>query len=297
MAVDGITVLARGLAFPEGPRWYEGALWFSDMRARTLNRVELDGTVDTRLRLDDLPGGLGFLPDGTPLLVSTRRKLVIRVAGDAGEVYADLRDLPGDFLNDMLVDEEGRVYVGVRTTIAPGATALPRTFANDLLAVVQPDGAVEIAAEGLLTPNGMVISPDGGSLVMAETYAQRILVFERLEDGSLRDRQVFAEIPGAYPDGICLDQTGSVWTGSPYTNEFLRVGADGTVGARLPMPGAVACAFGGPERSLLFLLCVDPSSLVVPGSGRPSRPIEDASVYTGGRIAMMKAPSPGAGWQ
>jgi sugar lactone lactonase YvrE len=289
-------VLLEGLTFPEGPRWRDGHLWFSDLRRRTVNRVGLDGSAEIVLAMEDAPSGLGFLADGVPLVVSMRDRLLLRIVGQRTEIHADLRDYPGDFLNDMVVDETGRAYVGLRSAQLYPGLDLASVDATDALIVVEPDGQAHVAAGGLIAPNGVVISPDGAFLILAETYAHRLTIFDRGVDGSLSNRRLFAAVEGRFPDGICLDEDGAVWYASPYTSEAVRVREGGRVTDCLALPGAVACALGGPGRSVLFVLGVDRRAL--PPVGRPGgRPgTSDETKLHDGRIWTIPVGCAGAGW-
>ncbi len=288
-------LLLDGLTFPEGPRWHDGHLWFSDLRARSVSRVDLDGQAQVVTTLDDSPSGLGFLPDGTPLVVSMRDRALYRIVDGGLQTHADLGHLPGDFLNDMVVDEDGRAYVGVRSRdLYPG---MPGDLNDgpDLIAIVDPDGGIRIGASGLVAPNGTVITPDGTTLIVAETYANRILAFARKDDGSLTDRRIFANVPGRYPDGICLDEEGGVWLGSPYTDEIVRVMDGGQATEQRRIRGAVACALGGPSRSTLFVLCVDPDALPPVGRRSAQATRRDKDRH-GGKIWTVPVTHAGAGW-
>jgi sugar lactone lactonase YvrE len=211
-------------------------------------------------------------------------------------VHADvgaLDDVGGDFLNDMLVDADGRAYVGSRSAALHPARR-PLADGCDALAIVESDGTARRGADGMTSPNGTVLTPDGATLIVAETYAQRVVAFIRAPDGTLGERRTFADTPGRYPDGICLDDAGAVWVASPYSHEFVRVRDGGEVLDRVEMAGGVACALGGPDGDTLFLLAVDPSRLPpVAGDDRPETRPRPARP---GRIATVRAPRPRAGW-
>jgi sugar lactone lactonase YvrE len=247
---------------------------------------------------DDRPSGLGFLPDGTLVVVAMTQRRLLRVCGTKVEPYADLRDFGGDFANDMVVDAEGRAYVGLRSAaLKPGFAVPDASDAPDLVLVVDPSGHASIAADQLVSPNGTVITPDGRALIIAETYAHRVTAYDRADDGTLSRRRVFAEVEGAYPDGICLDDEGAVWFGSPYTNEFIRVRDGGEVTDRVPVSGGVACALGGDNRTTLFLLAVDPAALPTPGTSVSSSPVlHGDATFDGGCIWTIAVDHGGAGW-
>jgi sugar lactone lactonase YvrE len=289
-------VLVDGLGFPEGPRWEGEHLWFSDFAQRTLYRMDLEGKREVVVQLDDSPSGLGFLRDGTAVVVSMHKRQLLRIADGRTQLYADLGHVGGDFLNDMVIDGDDNAYVGTRTRdMRPSRSPLPASCEVDTIVVVNPDGRARVGADRLIAPNGTAIAPDGSYLVVAETYAQRLTRFDRATDGSLTRRRVFADVRGSFPDGICLDEDGAVWFGSPYTNEFVRVRDGGEVTDRVRMPGAVACMLGGEGRLTLFLLGVDPGELPTPDapSSLPRRP---SNSPTGGHIWTMAAPHPGVGW-
>jgi sugar lactone lactonase YvrE len=285
-----VRILAQGLAFPEGPRWRDGALWFSDIRGQTVQVLNPDGRRRDVVRLNDSPSGLGFLPDGTPIVVSMRDRLLLRLVAGKAELHADLRDVAGDFLNDMLVDEQGRAYVGSRSaSLRPQAGPLGVDSALDAIVIVEPDGDVRLGATGAISPNGTVLTPDGCTLIVAETYAQQLVAYDRSPAGGLTNRRIFAVVPGRYPDGICLDEEGAVWAGSPYTHEFVRIRAGGEVTDRIAMPGGVACALGGDDGRSLFLLGVDPMSLpVVDGGKVGAQTTAEPAALTSGRIGVTQ---------
>ncbi len=252
------TTLVDGLCFGEGPRWRDGWLWFSDMQADTVYRVDLDGRLETVVKLvGDQPSGLGWLPDGRLLIVSmTRRKLLVLDGGVLSE-FADLSRLASYHCNDMVTDQQGRSYVGnfgydlnARAAVSPAE-----------LVLVTPDGEARVVADDLIFPNGTVITPDGKSLIVGETMAGRLTAFDIEADGSLTGRRVWAELDGALPDGICLDEAGGIWVASPISNEALRVMEGGEVTDRVKVDNqAYACMLGGSEGKTLFILTSKSSS-------------------------------------
>jgi len=291
-------LLLDRLAFPEGPRWHDSWLWFSDVTNKQVVRVNVDGRHEVVATFDDRPSGLGFLPDGSLLVVAMTQRRLLRVAEGKVEPYADLRDFGGDFANDMVVDADGRAYVGLRSAaLKPGFPTPDIADAPDLVVAVEPSGKASIAADHLVSPNGTVITPDGRMLVIAETYAHRLTAYDRATDGTLSGRRVFAAVDGVYPDGICLDDDGAVWVGSPYSDEFVRVRDGGEITDRLAIPGGVACALGGDRRATLFLLAVDGDGLPKPGASVSNSPVlHGDAVFDGGCIWMMPVDHGGAGW-
>jgi len=274
----------EGLAFPESPRWHEGALWFSDFYTGRVQRLGPDGRCETVAMVPGQPSGLGWLPDGRLLVVSMTDRRLLRLDGTTLSEVADLSALAPFHCNDMVVDAQGRAYIG-NFGFDMLARATPRATK---LILVQPDGRARVVAEELLFPNGAVITPDGGTLIIAESYGGRLTAFDIQADGGLARRRVWAQLPERVgPDGICLDAEGAVWLASPVTREVLRVRAGGAVTQRVPMPGQpVACMLGGADRCTLYILSgkvmVTPAqsralltgtlhalAVAVPGAGRP----------------------------
>lgn len=255
-------ILLDDLGFPEGPRWRDGRLYFSDMVLRDVIAVDLDGRKETVATLDDIPSGLGWLPTGDLLVVSEMERKVLRLGTGEPQVHADTSTASADVINDMVVCADGRAYVGgwgagVDESREPGGSNYPE---ESSLLMVAPDGRVSVVAEGMISPNGMAVTPDGRTLIVAETFACRLTSFTIETDGSLTNRRVFADL-GVPPDGICLDEAGCVWVAIPYfeygkSGGFLRVTEGGEVNARIEAEdrGAYACVLGGTEKRTLFLL-------------------------------------------
>lgn len=243
-------VLLDGLRFPEGPRWRDGKLWFSDMHAGRVMTLDPNGHAETVLRLDDDASGLGWLPDGRLLVVSMKQRKVLRLDRDGLALHADLGAVATFHTNDMVVDVRGRAYVGNFGFDLNGGAAYTPTD----LALVHPDGRVEVAARDLLFPNGTVLTPDGRTLIVGETFAAQLTAFDVAEDGSLSNRRVWAKLEGAVPDGICLDAEGAIWVASPISHGVLRVREGGEVLQRIAVEHqAYACMLGGADRSTLYL--------------------------------------------
>ena len=275
--------MVEGLAFAEGPRWHEGALWYSDMHDRSVQRVEPDGSPEVMLRLeDDEPSGLGWLPDGRLLVVSMRARRVLVWDGESLALHADLSADGDQPCNDMVTDARGRSYVG-NFGFDLHAREEPRTTH---LHLVEASGESRIVADDLAFPNGSVVSADGGTLIVGESFAARLTAFTIADDGTLTDRRVWATLEGAVPDGICLDAEGAIWVASPVSHEVLRVHEGGEVSERIPTgEQAIACMLGGADRRTLYV-CVSPTidpeicladrktridavRVDVPGAGRP----------------------------
>jgi len=233
-------VVLDGLAFPEGPRWRDGRLWFSDMHAHEV--VALDpatGARETIVEVPRCPSGLGWLPDGTLLVVSMEDRTLMRYDGTSLSPHADLSPWATFHCNDMVVDPVGRAYVGnFGWDLHGGGAPTPATMVR-----VDPDGTATPAASDLMFPNGTVITPDGSTLVVGESFGARLTAFDIAEDGSLSNRRVWAQLEGGtVPDGICLDAEGAIWVAGPTTNEVVRVREGGEVLHRIPLDrGAFAC--------------------------------------------------------
>lgn len=242
-------LLVDGLVFGEAPRWRDGRCWFSDMHDEAVHTVDLDGHRETVVRLPGRrPSGLGFLPDGTLLVVSMLEPEVLRIADGDVAVHADLRPLVPHHCNDMVVDRRGNAYVGSY----PASVAAP----EGPLVLVRPDGTAAVVAEGLRFPNGCVVTPDGQTLLVNESIGRRITAFTIADDGTLHDRRVFADVAPGGPDGLCLDAEGAVWAAMTLAREFRRIAPGGEVLDTVAVDGrlAIACTLGGPDLRTLFLL-------------------------------------------
>jgi sugar lactone lactonase YvrE len=236
--------LANGFCFGEGPRWFEGLLWFSDMLGEAVHTSTLSGALTTLPLPGHSPAGLGFRPDGSLLIVSTEDRQVLRYDGDTVVSIADLTDLVPANLGDMVVDDLGRAYIG------------SQAFEGGVIVRLDPDEGATVVAEGLDFPNGMVISDDRTTLIVAESTGRRLTAFTIGDDGALSDRRVFADGLDGPPDGIALDADGAVWASMTLAHQFERIVEGGEVTDRIDMGErvAIACALGGPERRTLFLL-------------------------------------------
>ena len=273
-------VLVDGLTFPEAPRWRDGKLWLSDFYSHRVLTVDLAGRLETVAEVPQRPSGLGWRPDGTLLIVSMLDRRLLRLDGTKLHVVADLSAFATGPCNDMVVDAAGRAYVGnFGFDRHRGEPERPACLVR-----VDVDGRVTRAAEDLRFPNGTVITPDGRTLIIAETLAHRLTAFDVGAGGALSNRRVLAVIEDCFPDGICLDAEGAVWVADARSNRVVRVRADGAVDRTLVtgQRGAYACMLGGPDRRTLFVLTNT-------GSG-PAM-----AEKTDGRVEMYRVDVPGAG--
>ena len=254
-------LLLDDLTFAEGPRWHEGRLWFSDFFDHVVKTVDLAGKVETIVEVAGQPSGLGWLPDGRLLVVSMIDRRLMRLDPDGLALHADLGHVAAFHCNDMVVDAAGRAYVGnfgFDLDKAVAARPTPEEFAKlptAVVARVDPDGSVDVAADGFSFPNGTVITPDGRTMVVAETVGARLTAFDVDELGGLSNRRVWAALPGTEPDGICLDADGHIWVADPRGSQCALVAEGGTIietiATELP---CYACMLGGDDGRTLFLV-------------------------------------------
>jgi len=241
--VEGLTPLATGFCFGEGPRWFEGLLWFSDMLGEAVHTVTVGGAMTTLPLPGHAPSGLGFRPDGTLLIVSTEDRKLLAYDGETVDTVADLSALAPADLGDMVVDQRGRAYIGSQAR------------EGGVILRVDPDATVSVAATDLDFPNGMVITPDH-TLIVAESVGRRLTAYTIGADGELSDRRVFADGLDGPPDGICLDAEGGVWTAMTLAHQFERILDGGEVTHRIDIGDrvAIACVLGGVAGRTLFMV-------------------------------------------
>ncbi len=243
-----LTTLMTGIAFGESPRWHEGRLWFADWGAGEIIAVDTDGKSEVIVEVASVPLCFDWLPDGRLLVVSGTR--LLRQDGTQLVTHADLSGLSTDAWNDIAVDSRGNAYVGNIGFAFPGGE-----FKPGILAHAGPDGTVAQAADDVAFPNGMAVTPDDSTLILAESYGNRLTAFDIAADGSLSNRRVWAETPGDHPDGICLDESGAVWYGDVGNQHCVRVREGGEVLQTVTLDrGCFACALGGPDGRTLFMI-------------------------------------------
>jgi sugar lactone lactonase YvrE len=274
--------LLTGLGLVESPRWHDGRLWFSNWLAGEIIAVDLDGKSEVITRVPSFPCCIDWLPDGRLLVVSGREGRLLRREPDGSLVtHTDLSHLSHFPWNEIDVDGRGNIYLNCINFAFPVGA-----FAPGIIAVVTPNGSVRQVAEDVAFPNGMAVTPDNRTLIVAESYANQLTAFDIAADGSLADRRVWAEVGNDHPDGICLDAEGAVWYADVGTKRCVRVREGGEVLQTIELDrGCFACELGGEDGRALFMLAAS---------------FDPATGFVGqqtGQVVMAEAPAPGAGWR
>jgi sugar lactone lactonase YvrE len=272
MAERAIRTLLEGGAFFEGPRWHDGRWWASDFYRHLVVAVGEDGSAEEVMTVEGQPSGLGWLPDGSLLVVSMVDRRILRRSSD-GEVslHADVSEHCTGHLNDMVVDGRGRAYAGnFGFDLMAGADPHPAALIR-----VDPDGTASIAADEMLFPNGSVITPDGRTLIVGETAGARYTAFTIADDGSLTDRRIWAQMAPTPPmttltetlgqlqfgpDGCGLDAEQHIWSADEVNARCARLAPGGEVVDEVAMPEGLnvfACMLGGADGRTL-LMCAAP---------------------------------------
>jgi sugar lactone lactonase YvrE len=260
-----------GIVFGESPRWYDGRLWFADWGRQEIVAVDADGRSEVVVTGPDpgfAPACFDFLPDGRLLLASGRRRALLRREADGTlTTYADLSQAhPHESWNEVVVDGRGNAYVNNIAFTFPGGE-----FAPGVIAVVRPDATAAQVADGIAFPNGMAVTPDDSTLIVAESYGHRLTAFDIGADGELSNRRVWADLGDAAPDGICLDAEGAAWYADVPHRTCVRVREGGEVVQRLGLDlGCFSCALGGPDGRTLYLVVQDWSNPAAMFSGPPT---------------------------
>ena len=277
------TIIHTGLQFGEGPRWHDGKLWFSDFFRYGVFTLDAEGREERVLTVEARPSGLGGLPNGDLLVVSMSDQKILRYDGSATTVHADLSAVSDHDCNDMVVGPDGTAYVSIFGFDLHADPPVEPEAAH--LVVVSPDGTVRTGNKELMFPNGAVITPDGSTLIVGESYGRRYSAYTIAEDGMAVDHRVWADLDGLVPDGCCLDAEGAIWFADPVHKKVVRVREGGEVLDDISTDqSAVACMLGGPNGTTLFVLTSKGT--------HPSR-VDGTST---GRIETAEVSVPGAGW-
>jgi sugar lactone lactonase YvrE len=280
--VSDVRTLLTGLVFGESPRWHAGRLWLSDWGAREVIAIDLAGQREVVARPDAFPFSIDWLPDGR-LLLTSRLGLLRQTADGSLVTHADLTAISALGWNEIVVDGRGNAYVnGAGFDLMAGAP-----YAPGLVAMVSPDGSARQVADGIAFPNGMVVTADNSTLIVAESYAHRLTAFDIADDGGLSNRRVWADLNADFPDGISLDADNAVWYADVPNKRCTRVREGGEVLQRVELDrGCFACALGGADNQTLFLVATEWNG--------PARMFDGPR---SGQVLTLAAPAPAAGWQ
>jgi sugar lactone lactonase YvrE len=290
MTTYDATIVREGLGFGEAPRWHEGRLWYSDFYRQGVFSIAPDGSDERReLTLETQPSGLGWMPDGSLLVVSMVDQRVLRLVDGELRLHADIAEHCGFWANDMAVSASGVAYVGnfgfdldvlLRERGVEGLLADPPPTTN--VVVIAPDGSIIQVVGEFGFPNGTVITPDGATIIIAETMPFRLTAFDVAADGTLHNRRTFAQLDFVPADGICLDAEGQVWVANPLADEVIRVREGGEVTARVvTSQHTFACMLGGDDRRTLYVMTSPTSDRFELEGTTPAR-IEAARVDVAG---------------
>ena len=273
--------LMSGRGLVESPRWHDGRLWFSDWLAGEVLAVDSTGKSEVVTSVPSFPFCFDWLPDGRLLIVSGSEGLLLRREPDGSLVtHADLSGLSRYPWNEIVVDGRGNIHLNCINFDFPGGP-----FAPGIIALVTRDGAVQQVADGVAFPNGMAVTPDNATLIVAESYANRLTAFDIATDGGLSNRRVWAEVGNDHPDGICLDAEGAVWYADVGTKRCVRVREGGEVLQTIELDrGCFACMLGGEDGRTLFMLAAS----FDPATGSVGQQT--------GQVVMTQAPARAAGW-
>ncbi|UCI18131.1 SMP-30/gluconolactonase/LRE family protein [Mesorhizobium sp. B2-1-8] len=276
-------IVMEGLAFGESPRWHDGRLWVCNWGTGEIIAVDAHGNSEIMLRVPAvLPYSIDWLPDGRLLVVSGREGLLLRREADGSLVtHADLRGLSKSPWNEIVVDGRGNIYVNG----GGPAPAAGQHFGPGTIVLVTPDGKVRQVADTIAFANGMAVTPDNKTLIIAESHANRLTAFDIAADGSLSNRRIWAELDG-YPDGICLDAEGTVWYADVPNKHCVRVREGGDVlQTVIADRGCFACMLGGAGRKTLFITAAEWRGF--------EHMTSDART---GQVLAIEAPALGVGW-
>ncbi|MBZ9957647.1 SMP-30/gluconolactonase/LRE family protein [Mesorhizobium sp. BR1-1-14] len=280
---ENAKIIAKGLAFGESPRWHEGRLWLCNWGTGEIVAVSDEGKSRVMLTVPAvLPYSIDWLPDGRLLVISGREGLLLRQEVDGRLVtHADLRDLSKSPWNEIVVDGRGNIYVnGGGPVPAPG-----QHFGPGTIVLITPDGTAMQVAGNIAFANGMAVTPDNRTLIIAESHSNRLTAFDIAADGTLANRRVWADVDG-YPDGICLDAEGAVWYADVPNKRCAQVREGGEVMQTVTADrGCFACMLGGVDGRTLFITAAEWRGF--------DHMTSDART---GQVLGVAVSSPGAGW-
>src|SRR3712207_3520485 len=270
------------IVFGESPRWHDGRLWFSDWGAQEVIAADLEGNSEIIVRIPSFPFCIDFLPDGRLLIVSAHDRLLLRRESDGSlGTHADLSSISEHPWNDIVVDGRGNAYIGNIGFDFPEGE-----FAPGILALVTPDGSARQVADGVAFPNGIVVTPDNSTLIVAESYGNRLTAFDIAADGSLSNRRVWACPGGGVPAGIFLGVEGAGLYGGVPNKRCVRVRGGGEVLQTIDLDrGCFACMLGGSDGKTLFMVAQEWSGMESTTEGERT-----------GQILTAPTPAAGAGW-
>jgi sugar lactone lactonase YvrE len=278
------STLLTGLGFGESPRWHDDRLWFCNWGMQEVIAVDLHGKSEVILRVPTtIPFSIAWLPDRRLLVVSGPEGLLLRREPDGSLVtHADLNGLSDRGWNEIVVDGRGNAYInGGGFNLLAG-----EAFAPGFIAVVTPDGLARQVADSIAFPNGMAVTPDNSTLIVAESYGKRLTAFDIAADGSLSNRRVWASLDGGVPDGICIDDDNAVWYGDVPNKRCVRVREGGEVLETIDLDrGCFACTLGGADGKTLFLMAAEWHGLAKMAGGART-----------GQVLTAAAPARRAGW-
>ncbi len=280
--LPAIQILLTGLGFGESPRWHDGRLWFSNWGKQEVVAVDREGKSEVMVRVPtSMPFCIDWLPDGRLLVVSGPERLLLRRELDGSLVtHADLRPLSQHGCNEIVVDGRGNVYVNAGGFDRPGQKP------SGIIALVTPDGSAKQVADGIAWPNGMAVTPDNSTLIVAESLGKKLTAFDIAADGSLSNRRVWADLGDGVPDGICIDADNAVWYADVPNKRCVRVREGGEVLQTINVDrGCFACTLGGADRRTLFIMAAEWHGFekMMDGLGT-------------GQVLMVEVPVRGVGW-
>ena len=277
-----VQTLLTGLAYGESPRWHEDRLWFSNWGMQEIVAVDLEGHSEVILRMPSFPFSIDWLPNGRLLVTSGHDGRLQRREPDGSLVtHADLTSLSNGW-NEIVVDGRGNAYLN-----SAGFDLMAgEKFAPGIIALVTPDGSARQVADGIAFPNGMAVTPDNSTLIVAESYGKRLTAFDIAADGSLSNRRLWATLGDGVPDGICIDAGNAVWYGDVPNKRCVRVRESGEVIETIELDrGCFACMLGGANQRTLFMMAAEWCGLANMTDGART-----------GQVLTIEAPAPGVGW-